>query len=126
MLKALLGAIHTYTVKGIVQDLGKALGLPRQELSQLPKQLHSRDVADLQRGMMALDAFHSRVNAPGWAPQLMDAPRLLSQHVGDMVLSSSPIPDMVPVRAGATRGALRHGLGQGAADRGGGITQMYR
>ena len=122
----LAGAIHTYTVKGIVQDLGKALGLPRQELSQLSKQLHSRDTADpgsepapdlirgpgqaLRREMLALDAFRDRVNAPGWrhllrlAPQLMGAPKLLSQHVGGMVLSSSPIPDMVPVRAGATQG----------------------
>ena len=106
----LAGAIHTYTVKGIVQDLGKALGLPRQELSQLSKQLHSRDAADLRREMLALDAFRDRVNAPGWrhllrlAPQLMGAPKLLSQHVGGMVLSSSPIPDMVPVRAGATQG----------------------
>ena len=106
----LTGAIHTYTVKGIIQDLGKALGLPRQALSQLSKQLNSRDAADLRREMLALDAFCDRVDAPGWhhllqlAPQLMDAPRLLSQHVGGMVLSSSPIPEMVPVRAGATQG----------------------
>ena len=64
----------------------------------------------LRREMLALDAFRDRVNAPGWrhllrlAPQLMGAPKLLSQHVGGMVLSSSPIPDMVPVRAGATPG----------------------
>ena len=106
----LTGAIHTYTVKGIVQDLGKALGLPPQALSQLSRQLNSRDAADLRREMLALEAFRDRVNAPGWrhllqlAPQLMGAPKLLSQHVGGMVLSSSPIPDMVPVRAGATQG----------------------
>ena len=106
----LTGAIHTYTVKGIIQDLGKALGLPREELSRLSRQLHSRNAADLRREMLALDAFRERVNAPGWrhllrlAPQLMGAPKLLSQHVGGMVLSSSPLPDMVPVRAGATPG----------------------
>ena len=106
----LTGAIHTYTVKGIVQDLGKALGLPPQALSHLSRQLNSRDAADLRREMLALDAFRDRVDAPGWrhllqlAPQLMGAPKLLSQHVGGMVLSSSPIPDMVPVRAGATQG----------------------
>ena len=106
----LTGAIHTYTVKGIIQDLGKALGLPREELSRLSRQLHSRNAADLRREMLALDTFRERVNAPGWrhllrlAPQLMGAPKLLSQHVGGMVLSSSPLPDMVPVRAGATPG----------------------
>ena len=50
------------------------------------------------------------MDAPGWrdllalAPQLMDAPKGLSQHVGGMVFSSSPIPEMVPMRAGAIDG----------------------
>ena len=34
----------------------------------------------------------------------MDAPKGLGQHVGGMVLSSSPIPEMVPMRAGAMDG----------------------
>ena len=40
----------------------------------------------------------------GTGPRLMGAPRSLGQHVGGMVLSSSPIPEMVPVRAGAMDG----------------------
>ena len=57
-----------------------------------------------------MPAFQDRVDAPGWrdlvelAPQLMGAPRALGQHVGGMVLSDSPIPAMVPIRAGATEG----------------------
>ena len=31
----LAGAIATYSVKGIIQDLGKALGLPKEDLSLL-------------------------------------------------------------------------------------------
>ena len=38
------------------------------------------------------------------APQLMHAPRSLGQHVGGMILSDSPIPEMVPIRAGAMDG----------------------
>ena len=106
----LAGAVTTHQVKGIIQDLGKALGLPREELRHLSRQLHSHDAADLRTEMVALPAFRNRVDAPGWrsllelAPQLMGAPRGLTQHVGGMVLSSSPIPEMVPVRAGATDG----------------------
>ena len=106
----LAGAIGTYSVKGIAQDLGKALGLPKEDLKRLSKQLHSHDGAMLREEMLALPGFCDRVNAPGWreltelAPQLMHAPRSLGQHVGGMVLSSSPIPEMVPVRAGATPG----------------------
>ena len=57
--------------------------------------------------MLALPGFRDNVDSPGWrelaelAPQLMHAPRSLGQHVGGMVLSSSPIPDMVPTRSGA-------------------------
>ena len=106
----LTGAITTYKVKGIIQDLGKALGLPQEHLSLLSKRLHSHDAADLRDEMTLLPDFRDRVNAPGWrdmielAPQLMNAPRGLSQHVGGMVLSSSPIPEMVPMRAGAMDG----------------------
>ncbi len=76
----LTGAITTYKVKGIVQDLGKALGLPQEHLSLLSKQLHSHDAADLRDEMAQLPDFRDRVNAQGWrdllelAPQLMDAP----------------------------------------------------
>ena len=106
----LAGAISTYSVKGIIQDLGKALGLPKEELSLLSKQLHSHDAAALEFEMRELPAFCDRVGAPGWrdlielAPQLMHAPRSLGQHVGGLVLSSSPIPEMVPTRAGAMEG----------------------
>ena len=106
----LAGAIGTYSAKGIVQDLGKALGLPKDDLKRLSKQLLSHDGARLRDEMLALPAFRDRVDAPGWreltelAPQLMAAPRSLGQHVGGMVLSGSLIPEMVPVRAGATPG----------------------
>ena len=106
----LAGAISTYSAKGIVQDLGKALGLPKEDLRRLSKQLHSHDGARLREEMLALPGFRDRVDVPGWreltelAPQLMHAPRSLGQHVGGMVLSSSPIPEMVPVRAGAIEG----------------------
>ncbi len=43
----LAGAISTYSVKGIIQDLGKALGLPPGDLRALSKQLHSHDARDL-------------------------------------------------------------------------------
>ena len=106
----LAGAIATYKIKGVLRDLGKALGLPQEELSLLSKQMRSHDAALLREEMTQLPAFSQRVNACGWrelielAPQLMGAPKLLSQHVGGMILSSSPLPEMVPVREGAIEG----------------------
>ena len=106
----LAGAVSTYSARGIIQDLGKALGLPKEDLRSLSRQIQSHDGALLGQEMLDLPAFQGRVDAPGWrdlvelAPQLMGAPRALGQHVGGMVLSDSPIPAMVPIRAGATEG----------------------
>ena len=106
----LAGAISTYSVKGAIQDLGKALGLPQDDLRALSKQLHSHDARDLAAEMSRLPDFRDKVGAHGWrdlvelAPELMNAPRGLSQHVGGMILSSSPIPELVPVRAAAMDG----------------------
>ena len=106
----LAGAVATYSAKGIIQDLGKALGLPRDDLKLLSKQLYSHDGAKLKEEMLVLPAFREKVDAQGWrnlielAPQLMDAPRSLGQHVGGMILSDAPISGMVPIRAGAMEG----------------------
>ena len=106
----LTGAITTYKVKGIIQDLGKALGLPKEHLSLLSKRLQSHSAGELREELLRMPDFRDRVDTPGWrdlldlAPHLMDAPRGLSQHVGGMVLSSTPMPEMVPMRAGAMEG----------------------
>ncbi|MCH7626652.1 MAG: DNA polymerase III subunit alpha, partial [Chloroflexi bacterium] len=106
----LVGAISTYRIKGIISDLGKAFGLPQESLRRLKKQLHSSDVGSMRAEMLELAEFRDKVDAPGWrdllelGPQLMRAPKRLSQHVGGMVLSTTPIPEMIPVRDGAIEG----------------------
>ena len=106
----LAGAVSTYSVKGIIQDLGKSFGLPKDDLRMLSKQLHSHDARDLRGEMLELPSFRHKVDAPVWrdllylAPQLMHAPRSLGQHVGGMVLSDSPLPEMVPIRQSAIEG----------------------
>lgn len=106
----LAGAIGTYRLKGVIQDMGNALGLPREQLKLLSKQGLSGDAKTMGEEMRQMPGFRDRVDAPGWstlvelAPQLMGAPRSLGQHVGGMILSSSPIPETVPVRAGAMDG----------------------
>ncbi len=106
----LASAIATYSVKGIIQDLGKALGLLKEDLSLLSKQLHSHHADNLKEEMLALPAFRDKVTAAGWrdliqlGPALMDAPKGIGQHVGGMILSDRPISALVPIRAGAMEG----------------------
>ena len=63
----LAGAVSTYSVKGIIQDMGKALGLPKEDLRMLSKQLHSHDAHDLRGEMLELPAFREKVGATGLA-----------------------------------------------------------
>ena len=57
----LTGAVSTYKLKGIIQDLGKALGLPQEELRLLSKQVESHDPAHLRQEMLELPGFRDKV-----------------------------------------------------------------
>lgn len=100
----LTGMIKTYRMKGIIADIGQGLGLPKEDLHSLSKKVRSHDPTKLREEMLSIAKFRHRVDAPDWrnlinlAAQLMDAPKGLGQHVGGMILSSSPIPDIVPSR----------------------------
>lgn len=106
----LAGAISTYKIKGIIADVGKALGLPEEALRRLSRTIHSYDPSMLRQEMLRIADFQGRTCAQGWrdlielAPQLAGAPKGLGQHVGGLILSSTPITEMVPIREGAMEG----------------------
>ena len=106
----LTGAISTYRSRGVIRDLGSALGLPQERLQLLAGRMHDEDMSALAEKMSEMPEFRDSLETSGWrnfaelAPQLIGAPKSLGQHVGGMILSSSPIPEMVPVRAGAMDG----------------------
>ncbi len=106
----LSGMITTYGIKGALSDLGKALGLPEEDIRKLSDRMQSRDMRDLKSEMQSIPEFRTWVNRPLWKDllnlgiQLQGAPKNLGQHVGGMILSSSPMSGMVPLRPGAIRG----------------------
>ena len=106
----LTGAVSTYRARGVIRDLGSALGLPEERLKLLAGRIHSEDMDTLPERMNEMPEFRECMKTAGWrnfaelAPQLIGAPKSLGQHVGGMILSSSPIPKMVPVREGAIEG----------------------
>ena len=107
---ALTGMIDTYQIKGAVRDLGKALGLPLDEIDQLAKSVEPFGGGDVRKEMLALPEFSDKVDAPGWrdlidlAAQIDGFPRHLAQHPGGMIISSTPLIDQVPVQRGAIDG----------------------
>jgi error-prone DNA polymerase len=107
---ALTGTIATYQIKGAVRDLGKALGLPEAEIDRLAKQADWGSAKKLGKKMERMPNFKDKVNAPVWrdlislAAELDGFPRYAGQHPGGMILSSTPLTDIVPVQRGAIEG----------------------
>lgn len=107
---ALTGMISTYQMQGAIRDLGKALGLPKQDVDQLAKRVESSSAKELGLEMALLPQFKDRADAPAWrdlidlAAQLDGFPKYLAQHPGGMIIGSSPLVDMVPVQPSAMDG----------------------
>ncbi len=107
---ALVGAISTYQARGVIRDLGKALSLPPDQVDRLAKRMDHHASGNLRREMSQMTEFRHLLSAPGWrdllelAPYLSNFPRLVQQHSGGMVISSSPLIEVVPVMQGAIEG----------------------
>jgi error-prone DNA polymerase len=97
-------------VKGAVRDLGKALSLPEEEVDQLAKQLDWGSAKGLEAQMHKSPHFQDKIESPVWsdlirlARELDGFPKYMGQHPGVMVLSSTPLIDIVPVQRGAIEG----------------------
>ena len=107
---AITGMISTYNMKGAIRDLGKALGLPLQDVDKLAKRVESHSARELGVEMKRLPEFRDKVDTPVWrdlvdlAAQLDGFPKYLAQHPGGMIIGSSPLTDMVPVQQAAIEG----------------------
>jgi error-prone DNA polymerase len=106
----LTGTIATYQIKGAVRNLGKALGLPEAEIDQLSKQADWGSAKKLGSKMARMPNFKDKADAPVWrdlislAAELDGFPKYMGQHPGGMILSSTPLTDIVPVQRGAIEG----------------------
>ncbi|HLT20080.1 MAG TPA: DNA polymerase III subunit alpha, partial [Thermomicrobiales bacterium] len=110
---ALVCSFPTYRLRSAVREIGKALGLPEAELARLAKLAGSHGSADkLAEEMARYPEFTQRIDAPLWrdlidlAAQIKGFPRHISQHVGGMIISSTPIVEIVPLEKSAMDGRI--------------------
>jgi error-prone DNA polymerase len=102
---ALAATVISYRGKSAVRDVGRALGIPDDELDRLSG-MHSRIPDGRTLGAWltehGFDA-HSRVlhRLFALAGELRGFPRHLSQHVGGFVISEQPLHHLVPVENAA-------------------------
>ncbi len=102
---ALAATVITYGPKSALRDVGRALGLPEDQLAELSAAVgHAED----------LEVWKARCRERGLDPdgpllakvlllahELLDHPRHLSQHVGGFVISDAPLSRLVPVENAA-------------------------
>jgi error-prone DNA polymerase len=107
---ALVAAFPTYRPRGAVRDLGKALGLPQEEIDRVAGMVgfHERS-GEIEKDVVAAIG-PQRAATPRWrkllelCPEAMGLPRHVSQHPGGMVISSRPLVDVCPVVPAAMEG----------------------
>ncbi|MCS4088621.1 error-prone DNA polymerase [Rhizobium sp. BK176] len=102
---ALCSTVQRYRPKGALRDVGKALGLPEDLITQLTSGIRgwSREaVGDnhLKESNLNLSDYRLRLTLE-LAAQLMDAPRHLGQHPGGFVLTNDRLDDLVPIEPAA-------------------------
>jgi error-prone DNA polymerase len=107
---ALVAAFPTYRPRGVVRDLGKALGLPPAEIEKVAGVVGFHESgAEIERDVVAAIG-PERAGAPRWKALLwlcddaMGLPRNASQHSGGMVISTEPLIDVCPVVPAAMEG----------------------
>ena len=104
---AMVCAFSTYRLRSAVRDVGKALGLPLPDLDRIAKLSEPRGADGLQEELARLPEYAARRTSPPWcylteiAGQLAGFPRHLTQHSGGMIISSSPLNELVPIQPAA-------------------------
>lgn len=101
-----VAAVGTYRTRGIVREVGKAMGLPNEVIGYLAKRLHGGVTPDRIEAALETRPELRSSGIPKerlrWviqmAERLMDVPRNMRAHSSGIVLSSAPIADTVPVQ----------------------------
>jgi error-prone DNA polymerase len=107
---ALVCAFSTYKLRSAVRDIGKTLGIPLTDLDKIAKLSDRHGVERLGEELAELPEYADRVNSPPWthlielAGQLAHFPRHVTQHVGGMIISSTPLNELVPIQPAAMEG----------------------
>jgi error-prone DNA polymerase len=102
---ALAATVISYRSKSAIRDVGRALGLPEDQLDRLTGMFsridsgQSRDAWLRERGFDPRNATLDRLYR--LAGELRGFPRHLSQHVGGFVISEKPLHHLVPVENAA-------------------------
>ncbi len=105
---ALAATVICYRARSAVRDLGKALGLAREQVERVARSLawwDGRQVLPERLAEAGLDPSSPVLERLArLAEELVGFPRHLSQHVGGFVISRGPLAELVPIENAAMPG----------------------
>ena len=105
---ALAATVISYRPKSAVRDVGKALGMPPDQIDRLARNINwwdGRSVPPERLREVGLDPFNPRIlRLMRLVHELIGFPRHLSQHVGGFVISRDALSRLVPIENAAMEG----------------------
>ena len=109
---AMVANVVTFRARSAVRDVGKALGFPLPLLDKVAKFLDTRQAESIGDALAAAEDFADKVSYLPWRQLIelccqIDAfPRHLSIHVGGMIITGSPLVDLVPLERATMPGRV--------------------
>jgi error-prone DNA polymerase len=104
--------VVTFRARSAVRDVGKALGFPLPLLDKVAKSLDTRQAVGIGDALAGVEDFADKVGYLPWQQlialcrQIDGFPRHLSIHVGGMIITGSPLVDLVPLERATMPGRV--------------------
>jgi error-prone DNA polymerase len=109
---AMVCNVVTYKAHNAVRDVGKAMGLPPHLVDQVARALEVHSADDIGQDLAKLSEFENQLGSKPFqelverCKEIADFPRHLGIHVGGMLISTSPLTDIVPVEKATMPGRV--------------------
>ena len=109
---AMLCNVVTYQARNTVRDIGKAMGLPPETIDRMARSLETRSAENLEEDLCRLNELRHQLKSTPWeqflemSQQIAGFPRHLGIHVGGMIVSTTPLSDIVPLERATKPGRV--------------------
>jgi error-prone DNA polymerase len=109
---AMLCNVVTYKARNTVREVGKAMDLPLDLVDRVARSLDVHSAANVKESLSGLSEFQSSLGSQSWEQfldtcrQIADFPRHLGIHVGGMIISTTPLSDIVPLEKATMPGRV--------------------
>jgi len=109
---AMVANVVTFQARSAVADVGKALGFPADLLADVRKHLYARSANDIAPDLSEVARFADRMTHLPWrlllelCGRIDGCPRHPSIHVGGMIVTRTPLAELVPLEPAAMPGRV--------------------